>query len=72
MNEAAITLDGWYVLHDLRSMDWASWKLVSKEERQAAVDEFLVYLEKLQKADDDKTGAMLSIQLLDKKLISCS
>jgi hydrogen peroxide-dependent heme synthase len=57
MIEAAQTLDGWYVLHDLRSMDWASWKLVSKEERQAAVDEFLVYLEKLQKTDDDKTGA---------------
>jgi hydrogen peroxide-dependent heme synthase len=57
MIEAAKTLDGWYVLHDLRSMDWASWKLVSKEERQAAVDEFLVYLEKLQKTDDAKTGA---------------
>lgn len=57
MIEAAITLDGWYVLHDLRSMDWASWKLLSKEERQAAVDEFLVYLEKLQKADDEKTGS---------------
>jgi len=57
MIEAAKTLDGWYVLHDLRSMDWASWKLVSKEERQAAVEEFLVYLEKLQKTDDDKTGA---------------
>ncbi|MCG7337289.1 heme-dependent peroxidase [Sporosarcina sp. ACRSM] len=57
MNEAAQTLDGWYVLHDLRSMDWASWKLLSKEERQAAVDEFLAYLEKLQKADVEKTGA---------------
>ncbi|MET3655278.1 hydrogen peroxide-dependent heme synthase [Sporosarcina psychrophila] len=57
MIEAAKTLDGWYVSHDLRSMDWASWKLVSKEERQAAVEEFLVYLEKLQKTDDDKTGA---------------
>ncbi|MBO0601305.1 heme-dependent peroxidase [Sporosarcina sp. E16_3] len=57
MIEAAKTLDGWYVLHDLRSMDWASWKLISKEERQAAVEEFLVYLEKLQKTDDDKTGA---------------
>ena len=57
MNEAAQTLDGWYVLHDLRTMDWASWKLISKEERQAAVDEFLVFLEKLQQADDNKTGA---------------
>lgn len=57
MNEAAITLDGWYVLHDLRTMDWASWKLISKEERQAAVDEFLAFLDKLQQADDNKTGA---------------
>jgi hydrogen peroxide-dependent heme synthase len=57
MNVAAQTLDGWYVLHDLRTMDWASWKLISKEERQAAVDEFLVFLEKLQQADDNKTGA---------------
>ncbi|MHA6258935.1 hydrogen peroxide-dependent heme synthase [Sporosarcina sp. CAU 1771] len=57
MNEAAITLDGWYALHNLYAMDWTTWKLVSKEERQSAVDEFLVYLEKLQKADDDKTGS---------------
>ena len=57
MIEAAQTLDGWYVLHDLRTMDWTSWKLISPEQRQAAVDEFLVYLEKLQKVDDEKTGA---------------
>ncbi|WP_301107261.1 hydrogen peroxide-dependent heme synthase [Sporosarcina sp.] len=57
MNEAAITLDGWYVLHDFRTMDWASWKLISKEERQAAVNEFLNYLERLQKADEAKTGS---------------
>lgn len=57
MNEAAITLDGWYVLHDLRSMDWASWKLISKEERQAAIEEFMAYLDELQQADDAKTGA---------------
>ncbi|MGN7385652.1 hydrogen peroxide-dependent heme synthase [Sporosarcina sp. SAFN-015] len=57
MNEAAITLDGWYVLHDFRTMDWASWKLISKEERQAAVEEFMAYLDKLQQADDAKTGS---------------
>lgn len=57
MNEAAITLDGWYALHDLRTMDWTSWKMISKEERQSIVDEFLVYLEKLQKTHDEKTGS---------------
>lgn len=57
MSEAAITLDGWYVLHDLRTIDWASWKLISKEERQTIIEEFHQYLDKLQKADDEKTGS---------------
>lgn len=57
MNEAAITLDGWYVLHDLRTIDWTSWKMISKEERQEAVNEFLLYLEKLEQAHHDKTGS---------------
>ncbi|MCG3087031.1 hydrogen peroxide-dependent heme synthase [Sporosarcina cyprini] len=57
MNEAAITLDGWYVLHDFRTMDWASWKLISKEERQEAVAEFMAFLDKLQTADNEKTGS---------------
>ena len=26
MSEAAQTLDGWYCLHDFRSIDWSSWK----------------------------------------------
>lgn len=50
MNEAAITLDGWYALHDFRSIDWASWKLVSAEERQAAIEEFIAYLEKIERS----------------------
>ena len=50
MNEAAITLDGWYALHDFRSMDWATWKLLSEEDRTAAVNEFIAYLEKLKRS----------------------
>lgn len=57
MNEAAVTLDGWYALHDFRSIDWASWKLVSKEERQEAVEEFIAYLGKINEADVAKTGS---------------
>lgn len=57
MNEAAVTLDGWYALHDFRSIDWTSWKIVSEEERAAAVEEFIAYLEKINEADVAKTGA---------------
>ncbi|WP_409272567.1 hydrogen peroxide-dependent heme synthase [Neobacillus sp. SCS-31] len=46
MNEAAQTLDGWYCLHDFRSMDWTTWKMTPADERQAAIDEFLGLVEK--------------------------
>ena len=65
MNEAAITLDGWYALHDFRSMDWASWKLVSAEERQAAIEEFIAYLENLKQADT-KTGTCILLSYRSK------
>ena len=57
MNEAAITLDGWYVLHDFRTMDWSSWKQLPAEERQAATEEFLAFLDVMQQVDDAKEGA---------------
>ncbi|WP_053368433.1 hydrogen peroxide-dependent heme synthase [Bacillus sp. FJAT-27245] len=46
MNEAAQTLDGWYCLHDFRSIDWTTWKMTPADERQAAIDEFLGLVEK--------------------------
>ncbi|ANB61599.1 hydrogen peroxide-dependent heme synthase [Anoxybacteroides amylolyticum] len=45
MSEAAQTLEGWYCLHDFRSVDWVAWKTLSNDERQAAIDEFLALVE---------------------------
>lgn len=67
MIEAAQTLDGWYVLHDFRAMDWTSWKLVSKEERKAAVDEFIQYLDKLNEAHVNKTGSHAFYSIVGQK-----
>jgi len=67
MNEAAITLDGWYALHDLRTIDWVSWKTVPNEERQTMVEEFTRFLDKLQQADDDKTGSHAFYTVLGQK-----
>lgn len=71
MNEAAITLDGWYCLHDFRAIDWTSWKLVSEEERTNATEEFVQYLEKLNESHVAKTGSMLFTLFLAKKLTLC-
>lgn len=39
MVEAVETMDGWYSLHDMRSMDWQAWKQTTSEERAAALAE---------------------------------
>lgn len=57
MSEAATTLDGWYCLHDFRAVDWTTWKMISNEERQAAINEFLGLVEKWNMTQDEKKGS---------------
>ncbi|WP_110112673.1 hydrogen peroxide-dependent heme synthase [Bacillus sp. CGMCC 1.16541] len=57
MAEAAQTLDGWYSLHDLRSIDWSAWKRLSSDERQAAIHEFLGLMEKWKKTEAEQQGS---------------
>lgn len=57
MSEATQTLDGWYSLHDFRSIDWTAWKMLSSDERQAAIHEFLGLLEKWNATQDRKEGS---------------
>jgi hydrogen peroxide-dependent heme synthase len=57
MSEATQTLDGWYCLHDFRSVDWSAWKTLTSDERQAAIHEFLAIVEKWQATEDKKEGS---------------
>ncbi|RSK29000.1 heme-dependent peroxidase [Bacillus sp. HMF5848] len=57
MSEAAQTLDGWYSLHDLRAVDWSAWKLLSSDEREAAIDEFRAILAKWDSTEEQKQGS---------------
>ncbi|MBM7585200.1 chlorite dismutase [Bacillus pakistanensis] len=57
MSEAAQTLEGWYSLHDFRSMDWTAWKLISSDERQSAIHEFHAYLDKVNQAQEAEAGS---------------
>lgn len=57
MSEAAETLDGWYSLHDFRSLDWAGWKALPAEERDAAVKEFRQFLQQLDAIQSKHEGA---------------
>lgn len=57
MSEAALTLDGWYILHDYRSMNWAAWKALSEEERQAAIEELQSVLNQWTSVEEQEQGS---------------
>ncbi|MYL35722.1 heme-dependent peroxidase [Pontibacillus yanchengensis] len=57
MPEAATTMEGWYCLHDLRTMDWTSWKKASSDERETAIHEFNQLLDKWKDTEDKKEGS---------------
>lgn len=45
MNEAAMTLEGWYALHDFRTINWPAWKAADEEVRAFALDELNAFRE---------------------------
>jgi hydrogen peroxide-dependent heme synthase len=57
MTEAAQTLDGWYSLHDFRTVDWTTWKMLPAEERQDIIQEFLGLVDKWNKTQAEKQGS---------------
>ncbi len=57
MAEPAQTLDGWYSLHDFRAMDWTAWKMLTSDDREAAISEFHRFLHKLNKTHEAKEGS---------------
>lgn len=57
MAEAVVTMDGWCVLHDMRTFDWAAWKMISEEERTEAVEEFKQLVSKWKAVEDEQTGS---------------
>lgn len=57
MTEAAQTLDGWYALHDFRTVDWTTWKMLPAEERQEIIQEYLGLVEKWNKTQAEKQGS---------------
>ena len=57
MDNALLTLNGWYALHDFRTIDWAAWKSLSKNERNQAKDEFLTFYKTWTQEAEEKRGS---------------
>ncbi|MFC4321845.1 hydrogen peroxide-dependent heme synthase [Litchfieldia salsa] len=67
MSEAAQTLDGWYCLHDFRTMDWTLWKSISSDERQTAIYEYQGLLEKWNVTQNEKKGSHALYSIVGQK-----
>ncbi len=67
MVEAVETMDGWYSLHDLRTIDWTSWKLATTEERNKAIASFKALLEKWDEVEAEDKGSHVLYQVVGQK-----
>lgn len=67
MAEAPGTLEGWYVLHDFRQIDWPRWKALPEAERRAAVEEAAEFLRRAEAHEDADEGSSALYSVLGHK-----
>ncbi|SDM98588.1 chlorite dismutase [Halogranum gelatinilyticum] len=67
MPTAPQTDEGWYVLHDFRSVDWDAWRDAPERARQRATDEGIAYLEDHEAVADADEGASAVFSVLGHK-----
>ncbi len=63
MTEPPQTDEGWFVLHDFRTVDWDAWRDAAERDRERAVSEGVEYLRRHVAVDDadEGTSAVFSV-----------
>lgn len=67
MSEAAQTLEGWYVLHDFRTIDWQAWKGAGESNRAAALDSIQSMLAEWSAEEQDRKGSTAFYAIVGQK-----
>lgn len=67
MNQAMQTIEGWYCLHDFRTMDWAKWKSASASVREQAITEFNSLLGKWEQTELSQNGSHAAYTVVGQK-----
>ena len=57
MTEPIETLDGWYCLHDFRTIDWTTWKYATEEERKGAINELKELMNEWNTIEKNREGS---------------
>src|SRR5699024_3909378 len=67
MVEAVETMDGWYSLHDFRTIDWTKWKQASEETRKQALEEFNSLIDTSNKGEGNAAGSQCAYPIVGQK-----
>ncbi|HEY2492423.1 MAG TPA: hydrogen peroxide-dependent heme synthase [Paenibacillus sp.] len=67
MSEVALTLEGWYALHDFRSINWTAWKSADDEDRAMALDELQAFLQDWTEIEASKKGSSAVYTIVGQK-----
>lgn len=67
MAEALQTLEGWYALHDFRTINWAGWRSLSEKERRACIDELSLFLNHWELIENNHQGSTAFYSILGHK-----
>ncbi|HLR53773.1 MAG TPA: chlorite dismutase family protein, partial [Pseudogracilibacillus sp.] len=67
MVEAVETMDGWYSLHDFRTIDWTKWKQASEETRKQALEEFHSLIDTWDKVEENEAGSHCVYHIVGQK-----
>ncbi|WP_195575782.1 hydrogen peroxide-dependent heme synthase [Paenibacillus sp. 1001270B_150601_E10] len=67
MNEAALTLEGWYALHDFRTINWSLWNKADDEEKAHALDDLQALWEQWKKTENDNLGSSVVYSIVGQK-----
>ncbi|MXR40037.1 heme-binding protein [Halobaculum sp. WSA2] len=61
------TEEGWYALHDFRTVDWDAWRAAPQRERESAIEDGVAYLEEHERVVDAEEGASAVFSVLGHK-----
>jgi len=61
------TEEGWYALHDFRTVDWSAWRAAPERERASAIEDGVAYLEEHERVVDAEEGASAVFSVLGHK-----
>lgn len=67
MSDAAVTFEGWFALHDFRTINWPAWKSLPVEERNDILSEFVELLEQWNQTEEKKEGSHALYSIVGQK-----